>query len=564
MKKQLPPRPNLEQLKKQAKALLKGHKASSPLALRDIQEHHPRLREKPEPEIQNSEFTLSDAQLVIASEYGFPSWSKLKAHVLSHQAGATSEVAINALLNAAQNGDLPQVTGLLDRHPDILNERGGPGTRTALHFAAMNEHEMVVRFLVERGADPNIRCEGDWATPLHFAAEKQHFPIIRLLIEHGADPIGEGDYHELEVIGWATSFGYVHARKELVDYLTANGAEHNIFSAVSMGELEVIRKLVAQSRVNLEKRMDLTNKRRRPLHLAVVKKQPKSLATLLDLGANTEALDEAGFTALDQAALSGETEMAQMLLDRGAKVRLPAAFALQRTGDIEKLLRRDPECLKPGNRWGNLIVRASEQASGQVVESLIRAGACVDVWDDPKTAIDSTSGYAPLHAAGFLGNADAAAVLLKHGANVRGRDERYQGTPGGWAAFAGHTAVRDLILQGPIDIFEAMEMGLPDRIPGILEREPEALERPFAEYLNAPPGTTRAVLSFVQGASRDGRYTPLAFAVAAGNTAAVRALLDHGADLAVRAPDGRTLLQVAQEKGYGQIVDLLKQRGIEA
>jgi ankyrin repeat protein len=564
MTTQLPPRPNIEQLKKQAKALLKGQQASNPGVLRQIRQHHPRFREKPEPEIRNSRFTLSDAQLVVAGEYGFASWPKLKAAVLARQAGPSSEGDRNAWLGAASRGELAQVTALLDQHSGLLDERGGEGTRTALHFAAMHGHEAVVRLLLERGADPNIRCEGDYAMPLHFAAEKQHFPIIRLLLENGADPSGEGDYHELDVIGWATSWDYVTARKEIVEYLTAHGAAHNIFSAVAMGEVEIIRKLAAQSRSHLEKRMDLTNKRRRPLHLAVVKKQPRSLEALLDLGANTEALDESGFTALDQAALSGETELAQILLDRSAKVRLPAAFALQKSSDIEKLLRRDPECLRSGNRWGNLIVRASEQASGQVVESLIRAGACVDVWDDPKTAVDSTSGYAPLHAAGFWGNAGAAAVLLQHGANVRARDEKYQGTPAGWAAFAGHAAVRDLILQGPIDIFEAIEMNRADRIAGILDREPAAIERPFGEYLNAPPGTPRAVLSFLEGVRRDGRYTPLAFAAAAGNTAAAQALLDRGADRTVRAPDGRTLLQVAQETGHAAVVELLQRHGLEA
>jgi ankyrin repeat protein len=58
-----------------------------------------------------------------------------------------------------------------------------------------------VKALLERGANPNTRCEGDCATPLHFAAEKGHLGTIRLLVEHGADPIGDGDYHELEVIG---------------------------------------------------------------------------------------------------------------------------------------------------------------------------------------------------------------------------------------------------------------------------------------------------------------------------------------------------------------------------
>src|SRR5262249_51165083 len=150
----------------------------------------------------------------------------------------------------------------------------------------------------------------------------------------------------------------------------------------------------------------------------------------------------------------------QTLLDRGAKVRLPAAIALDRTRDINNLLRNDPECLKPGNRWGNLIVRASEQASGTVVERLIRAGASVDVRDNAMTAVDRTSGYTPLHAAAFRGNMDAVRVLLRHGANVRAREETYHGTPAGWANYAGHTQVRDLILQGPVDIKEAVEFGL--------------------------------------------------------------------------------------------------------
>ena len=111
--------------------------------------------------------------------------------------------------------------------------------------------------------------------------------------------------------------------------------------------------------------MDMANRRRRPLHLAVIKKQPQSLLTLLDLGADMESLDEAGFTALDQAALIGETKLAQILLDRGAKIRLPGAVCLGRTHDIKRLLQRDPHILKPGERWGNLILRAAERSPGR-------------------------------------------------------------------------------------------------------------------------------------------------------------------------------------------------------
>ncbi len=539
MKKQLPSRPNLEQLKNQAKSLLKTYRAGAPAALARISEFHP----------ESGRFLLADAQFVIAREYGFETWAALKVHVVSHQPSATdkdtTEAKVRAWQSAAGQGDLAQLDALLAADPGLLNETGGPGVRTALHHAVFGKSGAAVEFLLKRGADPNIRCEGDNAYPLHFAAEKQHLPIIRLLMEHGADPVGEGDYHELGVIGWATAWEYVQASPEIVGYLLAHGARHNIYSAVATGDAEAIRKVVARWPGELERRMDMANRRRRPLHLAVIKKQAQSLTTLLDLGADMESLDEAGFTALDQAALMGEVEMAQVLLERGAKVRLPAAIALGRTGDRERLLRRDPDALKPGERWGRLIVRASERASGVVIEALIQAGASVDVRDDPKTSVDSTYGYTPLHAAAFNGNLSAAAVLLQYGADVRAREEKYHGTPAGWADYAGHTELRDLILRGPVDIMEAVERGLTQRVKVILEEDPGALDRPFGEYplypLYAEPW-----------------QTPLAFAVMRSNQEMVHFLLDRGADGGICSPEGRTLDAIAKGNGVEEIEKMIR------
>jgi ankyrin repeat protein len=330
-----------------------------------------------------------------------------------------------------------------------------------------------------------------------------------------------------------------------VDYLLAHGARHNIFSAVATGDNQAIRDLISRSPADLETRMDLANRRRRPLHLAVVKKQSKALTTLLELGANMESLDEAGFTALDQAALKGEVEMTQVLLEHGAKIRLPAAVALQRNRDIERLLAKDPGSLKSGGRWGNLIVRASERAAGTVVETLIRAGASVDMRDDPKTAIDATWGYTPLHAAAFHGNLAAASVLVRHGANVRLREEKYHGTPAGWANYASHTEVRDLILREPVDIMEAIEYGLTERVLAILRQDPEAINRSFQHYPLFP-------------LYAEGWFTPLVFVVKLGQTDMVRLLLNQGADATIRSPEGRTLDEMALEKGNRDIAGILK------
>ena len=131
-------------------------------------------------------------------------------------------------------------------------------------------------------------------------------------------------------------------------------------------------------------------------------------------------------------------------------------------------------------------------------------------------------GYTALHAAGWNGNADAAAVLVAHGADLSIRDGKYCATPAGWADYAGHAAVRDLILEGQIDLFEAIDFDLADRIPGILQRDPGALTRPFSEYWRL--GQTHA------NWARSREVTPLAYAVEEKKAACAEVLMAQGAD----------------------------------
>lgn len=231
-----------------------------------------------------------------------------------------SAAALTSLLDAAGNGDIARLTGILDAHPELVSERGllrnNTGRRTALHYAVGGSHEDVVRLLLDRGADPNVRDEGDNAIPLCFACEKNDLAIVRLLVEYGADVNSTGDVHTMDVIGWATVFGA--ARPEIVEYLVSRGARHNIWSAVTVGDVAAIRAIVRGDRSRLDATMDDANHRRHPLHLAIVKRRRESLAELLSLGADTEARDAAKLTALDQAALGGEIEMARMLLNAEA------------------------------------------------------------------------------------------------------------------------------------------------------------------------------------------------------------------------------------------------------
>ena len=81
MVKTPPLRPNLEQLKKQAKDLQKEYKSGDAEAYARIRLHLPRLAEKSDEEMPNERFVLQDAQHVIARLYGFPSWDMLSSAV---------------------------------------------------------------------------------------------------------------------------------------------------------------------------------------------------------------------------------------------------------------------------------------------------------------------------------------------------------------------------------------------------------------------------------------------------------------------------------------------------
>ena len=85
MTRQLPSRPNLGQLKNQAKSLLKEHRAAVPEALARVRENHPRWQDSSDAALASAQLKLADTQLVSANEYGFKNWPALKAHVLSQQ-----------------------------------------------------------------------------------------------------------------------------------------------------------------------------------------------------------------------------------------------------------------------------------------------------------------------------------------------------------------------------------------------------------------------------------------------------------------------------------------------
>ncbi|HTL04770.1 MAG TPA: ankyrin repeat domain-containing protein [Gemmatimonadales bacterium] len=97
----------------------------------------------------------------------------------------------------------------------------GPPDAGTLHLMAKRGNLGAVRWLLARGADPNLRWShwGALVTPLHLAALGNHPEVARALLAAGADPSIRDSLHDSDALGWATFF----RRDELIAVLRGAG-----------------------------------------------------------------------------------------------------------------------------------------------------------------------------------------------------------------------------------------------------------------------------------------------------------------------------------------------------
>jgi hypothetical protein len=118
-------RPDLAQLKRQAKELLKAFGAGEIDATAEVHAHYQGAHRET--------FALHDAQLVLARSFGFASWPKLKAYV--------DGVTTRRLADAARAGDLATTRSMLAARPELVNLCVGENDEhRALHYAVTERH----------------------------------------------------------------------------------------------------------------------------------------------------------------------------------------------------------------------------------------------------------------------------------------------------------------------------------------------------------------------------------------------------------------------------------------
>lgn len=513
MNKQLPERPDLEQLKKQAKDLLKAINAGQPEVLARV------------PKNELAGFALADAQRIIAREYGFPSWAKLKERV---EMSAPARAA-RTLINASLQGQAEKVAAILREYPRL--------SRAGIHMAAVLGDATGVRDWIRH--DPalatKVSAESNW-TPLLSACvgrvggdDASRAECVRQLLAAGANPNDhwvEGAYPDAKLSALYGAVG-VNNYPLVARVLLAAGANPNdgesIYHAAEHNHTECLEALVAAGGDLSGRDPKWTNtplyfllghsprtrqaaiarqgilwlldhgadpnvtayaKAEVPLHLAINNDWDIELiARLLDRGANPNARRADGKSALVFAVAGGRDDVVQLLRDRGAiddtrpEHYFLGACVNGRRAEARQLLGRHPEWreqLAPA--VDPMLLRLAKEDNAAAITLLADLGFGIDA--------KAEGGERPLHWAAWHGRVAAARAFVLAGANLSEPDGKFHAPPLGWcvhgsmncrAVGGDYAAVAEVLLAaGAPPLGKAHEAGASPEVAVVLARYAQA------------------------------------------------------------------------------------------
>jgi ankyrin repeat protein len=447
----LPERPDLDQLRRQAKELRDAARREEDEAVGRVLRHHGSAPQGP--------LTLAAAQLVIARELGFSSWPRLKVAVEVHATAPGRQV--EAFVAASVEGRLREADTILDTAPDVASYslaaaavlgdaqrvaqmlevdpaaavaidevRGWPPILYACYSrwpriepgraAGIAE---VVRLLLDAGASPdtNNGARQGFRSALKGSVELNNPDVVRSLLEAGANPdLGRP-------IGEAAGLRDTRC----LELLLSHGARvvagtWTVGAAVFADDAQAVSLLLdAVDDTDGQAAREATEM----LPNAAADASPEVVVALLAGGADPKAYDgDRDISALRRAVRVGKDQTAALLMSRGAPDdstdidRLIGACLRADRQSAEQLLAVHPDLRDRLTDDDNAtVVEAAGSASTASVALMLEFGFSPHARNG--------FGEQALHWAAHAGNIDMVRLLIDAGADVDGRDARFNSTP---------------------------------------------------------------------------------------------------------------------------------------
>jgi ankyrin repeat protein len=289
--------------------------------------------------------------------------------------GAPKDVLKQAIVSAGR-GDVDAVAALVEKHPRLIDQRGGDGV-----------------------------------TMLWTAARRGRMSLVRWLVDHGADVETPGStVHATQVMVSPYCIAVRSRRAEVAQYLLDHGAQVDAFCAAFLGELDALRRHVAAGLANAQSPHEDFHPVT-PLHHAVDGGSVAAATLLLESGADAHS---SGGRLLTSAANQGAVGLVHLLLDHGAEAAHAESLGpLGRDGTIgELLVARGFDLNVPIRNQETLLTMACRADKGEHPDTV---AALLDLGADPNAP--NARGRTPL-AVATSARFDRTVALL-HAAGAR-------------------------------------------------------------------------------------------------------------------------------------------------
>jgi ankyrin repeat protein len=245
---------------------------------------------------------------------------------------------------------------------------------TLLHAFVKQGNELAVRLLLYKGADINAKTRSDGYTPLHVAIATRNLALVSLLLDNGADAFAQDSK---EMTPWAL--------------------------AISHGNEEIVAALVAQG-INVNGLARGGSTPAKPLMLAIEYGKEKVVDLLIKCGGQIEAMDGNGNTALIKAVANEKrVEIVRRLLEAGANVNasnnhgVTALMVAAKGGSeqmVQALLDKRPNLEARSDDGESALLIASREGFTSIVQLLLECGAeCVLGYPRGSTPQDVAAGF---------------------------------------------------------------------------------------------------------------------------------------------------------------------------
>jgi len=324
---------------------------------------------------------------------------------------ATDSDGLTALHLAVQKGHVNTVGLLLEKgaSPEGKSSEGS----TVLHYAADHGSTEIVQLLLKKGASIHLEAlDSDDKTPLFLAIYSRNLEVVKCLLDAGGNINASSKWPAM----YAAAY---YGRVPIVQELLSRGLTRGIWEACGENnwtplhagyDTAEVTKLLLEAGANVNA---VNSDGKTALHLASYGEYTSTVKILVEHNADLTIADKRGSTALHEAV--DKAEIVEILLGKGTDIdvldnegRTPMLLSASRgkLESLELLLKHGGDLWKPdGNGWTPLHVACSD-GQIRIVEAILAKNNC-------KPELKDNFGCTPLWLAVQNGHKEVVEMLLR-------------------------------------------------------------------------------------------------------------------------------------------------------